>query len=228
MFKEVLLFYLIGHISILALIAGFFSTEILLVLSALAGAGEIPIWVVFVFGLLGEIVHDIVFFYLAKTRFIFWVKKKLKILKGTNKVEELIEKTAYGGYFIPILMAKFVYGVRDALILYVGHKEKDFGKYFAACFPASVISLAVLTGLGWLGGKGIIALSGWYGGLEKVVGLIIISAIIVYVAYQIVGKIAYRMYINSMKNITKGIKKIDKNISGIVKATGIMSVKNKK
>lgn len=215
MLKDVMLLMLFGHIPLLAFIAGAVSTEVLIILSALAGAGNSSIWLVFLFGLLGEVFHDTVFFYLAKTNFIKWVNKKLKLSKGRNRIAELIEKTAYRGYFLPIFLAKFIYGVRDGVILYVGHKEKNFRKYFIACISASIISLAIFVGLGWLAGKGIIALSIIYGGIEKIIGLILIAVIIVYIAYRIVGKIVLRIYDNSLKRINSHIKRIDKKINNM-------------
>lgn len=189
-FEEVLMQILQAYTPALAFVAGLMLGDALILLGALAGAGKLNIFVIFIFGLIGELVHDSVFFYLAKSNFIYYVKRKLKLHKGRNKAAELIEKLAgtRAGYFVPLFFAKFIYGVRDSVVLYIGHKEKNFKKYFLRCLLASILSIAIIISLGWLAGRGFTEIIHVFKGIEKGVGLLLISLFVAYVLYRLIGK----------------------------------------
>lgn len=206
-FEEVVIAFLQAYTPALAFVAGLILGDSLILLAALAGAGELNILIIFVFALLGETVHDSAFFYFSKSRIVKYIKRKLELDKGKNRAAEMIEGLASrtGGYFVPLFLAKFVYGVRDSVVLYVGHKQKNFKKYILTCICASVCTLAIVLGLGWLAGRGFTEIIPVFKGIEKGVGILIIALVIAYIIYRLIGKFVIRI-------VRKYFDKIDKMI----------------
>ncbi|MEK6855890.1 MAG: hypothetical protein AABX66_01895 [Nanoarchaeota archaeon] len=188
--EGVIISFLQNYTSALAFVAGLMLGDALILLAALAGAGKLNIITIFVFAVLGEIVHDTVFFYFSKSSVVHYIKRKLKLHKGDNKAAQMIERLADTklGYFLPLFLAKFVYGIRDSVILYVGHKEKDFRKYFLTCLAATVSSILVVLTLGWFAGLGFTEIIPIFKGIEKGVGILLITVIVAYVLYRLLGK----------------------------------------
>lgn len=189
-----------------AFASGLLLGDALILLAALAGAGKLNILVIFFFGLLGELMHDSFFFYISKSAFVHRIKRKLKLHKGRNHAAELIEKLAStkGGYFVPLFFAKFIYGIRDSVILYVGHKVYDFKKYFLICLAASVCSISIILGLGWLAGRGFNEIIPVFKGFEKGLGLILVSILVLYIVYRLIGNVIISLARRHLRKI--GIK----------------------
>src|SRR3989344_940468 len=185
-FEEAVIAFLQAYTPALAFVAGLLLGDSLILLAALAGAGKLNIFTIFIFAIIGEIFHDAVFFYFSKSRIVNYVKRKLRLNKGKNRAAEMIEKLASytGGYFVPLFLAKFIYGVRDSVVLYVGHKQKDFRKYIFTCICASICTLSIVLGLGWLAGRGFTEIIPVFKGIEKGVGILIITLIIAYIIYR--------------------------------------------
>ncbi|MEK6928094.1 MAG: hypothetical protein AABX11_06705 [Nanoarchaeota archaeon] len=190
-FQEVVFTILYNYTSALSFVAGLLLGDVLILLAALAGAGKLNIGTIFIFGLLGEITHDVLFFFIGKSRFVKYMKVKLKLNKGENKASALIEKLAStrGGYFVPLFFAKFIYGIRDSVILYFAHKEHNFGRYIRSTFLASICSISIILGLGWLAGQGFNQIIPLFKGFEKGVGLVLVTVLVLYFVYRLIGKL---------------------------------------
>jgi len=189
-FQEVVISILQIYTPLFSFAAGLALGDALILLAALAGAGKINILTIFIFGLLGEIVHDSAFFYIGKSNLVHYLKKKLKLHEGRNRAAELIEKMANtkAGYLVPLFFAKFVYGIRDSVILYIAHKDRNFKRYFLRCLAASVCSLTIVLSLGWLAGQGFTAIIPVFKGIEKGIGLLLLSLLVSYILYRLLGR----------------------------------------
>ena len=84
-------------------------------------------------------------------------------------------------YFLPVLIAKFVYGVRDAVILYVAHNNKNFKRYLIVVACADLIWLVTITSVGWLTGQGFTVFVRLFRGFEKWLFILLAGAIIWYI-----------------------------------------------
>lgn len=209
MFEGGILGFLVSNYVFLAFLSGFILGDMLLVLAALAGAGGGNIGIVYAFGLLGEVVHDSLFFYIGKTRFVNYIKIKLKLHKRGNLLSEIIDRftNTRFGYFTPLFFAKFFYGVRDSAVLYYAHMENNFRKYFFTCTLAAICNLAIMVSIGWLAGRGLIELRGIYHGIEMGIGLLILLLIGGYIAYNSIGRIALKIIKRKLKiNLIKNKK----------------------
>jgi membrane protein DedA with SNARE-associated domain len=199
-FVEVILALFQNYTSVLALIAGLLVGDLVLLLGILSGAGKINFWTIIIFAFLGGLIHDTLFYVISNSKFAKRIKKRFKLDKKRNKVVEFIEKLGNRNYFIPVLIAKFIYGVRDVIILYVAHNEKDFKKYMITVASADLIWLSTVTGLGWLAGNGYTQITTIFKGFEKWIFLFAIGLVIYYL-------IVRSVLIYLMKRTRKMIKK---------------------
>lgn len=165
---------------ILAFIAGLAIGDLMIFLGILAGAGKANFFLLVLIALIGGILHDTFMYLVANTKFAGYIKKRLKISKKRNKIAMFIESMKGKNYFIPILIAKFVYGVRDAAIIYVAHNNKKFKKFILTVALADLIWLLTITFVGWLAGKGFTTILTLFKGFEKWLFLIVISILAIY------------------------------------------------
>ena len=128
--QEVIVTFLYSYAPLLSFFAGLVAGDVLILLAVFAGAGQIELWVVFLFGLLGEMAHDSAFYFISNSSLAHYIKRKLKLSRKKNIIAQFIEKVGGKSYFLPLFFAKFIYGVRDVTILYISHNERNFKRYF--------------------------------------------------------------------------------------------------
>lgn len=179
--QEVLISTLQAYTPLLAFLAAAFIGDALIILGALAGAGKLSIWTIAIFGLLGELFHDILFYFISNSKFANYIKKKLKLSKKRSKIAGFIEKLGKNSYFLPLFIAKFIYGVRDAMVLYVSHNEKKFKRYLWLILRIDILWLAIILMVGWLAGKGFTELLYVLKGIEKGLLILVLTIILIYI-----------------------------------------------
>lgn len=202
-FEEVLLAFFRDYTPLLAFFGGLFVGDLMILLGILAGAGKANFFIILLFGFLGGLLHDIVFYFVAHTKLVDIIKKKFKLSKKRNKIAQLIEKMGRGNYFLPVLIAKFVYGVRDAVVLYVAHNNKKLKNYLYVVASAEIIWLVTITSVGWLAGKGFITIASISKGYEKWLFILLAALILIYFINKFIISFV-------LKHIRKHAKKIIK------------------
>jgi membrane protein DedA with SNARE-associated domain len=188
---------------ILAFLAGLFIGDLVLVLGLFAGAGKTNFWIIILFAFIGGLIHDIIFYFISNSKFAHFIKKKFKLSKKRNKIAHYIERLSNGSYFIPVLIAKYVYGVRDAVILYVAHNEKSLRKYIFTVSPADLIWLFSVTGLGWLAGKGYTSIIPLVQGFEKWIFLVFLGLLVYYLILRIIAGFIFKELTKHTKRLIK-------------------------
>ncbi|MEK6850517.1 MAG: hypothetical protein AABX85_03000 [Nanoarchaeota archaeon] len=179
--EEVLVSFFYMYAPLLAFIAGLAIGDLMLFLGILAGAGKINFFIILLFGFIGGLIHDILFYFIANSPTAHFIKKRFKLSKRKNKIAGFIEKIGNGHYFLPILIAKFVYGVRDAVILYVAHNNKNFKRYLLVVACADFIWMTTIVSIGWLAGQGFTAFINLFRGFEKWLFILLAGLIILYI-----------------------------------------------
>jgi len=179
-FEEMLISFFQNYSSALAFMSGLMIGDLMIFLGILAGAGKVNFFAVLFFGFLGGLIHDIAFYLVANSRFAHSFKKRLKLSKKRNKLIQIIEKLGNGHYFLPVLMAKFVYGVRDIMILYVAHNNKSFKKYIRTISLADLIWISTVTSIGWLAGRGFTTIVTIFKGFEKWLFILLAGIVLLY------------------------------------------------
>ena len=182
-----ILIELVGSYSaLLSYISGLLTEEFLIFLAILSGANVLPIWIIFVFGFLGIMTHDILFYFIGRSKLAYYIKKRFQIAKRHKKIELFIEKTGRKSIFLQLLFSKFIYGIRIAIVIYVSHKEPKFRKYLVYNSLAVLIWLIIMLPLGWLAGQGFTQLLHVAKGIEKFLAIFLFSLLILYIFRKLI------------------------------------------
>jgi len=196
--EEVVIQIFQSHVPLLAFVAGLLLGDVLIFLAMLSGVGKIHFGVILVFGLMGDITHDLLLYFFSNSKLAYFIKKKIKLSKKKNVIVQFIEKiNIRKSYFVPLVISKFFYGIRDAVILYVSHGERDIKRYLLTISMAGFIWILTITGAGWLAGRGFSGLLSFFKGFEKIVLVLVIGAII----FLVIGKTIFNLLFKFIKKI---------------------------
>lgn len=175
-----LLIALAPYAPLVAFIAGFLTEDLLLFIAFLAGTGDLPIIVVSIFGLLGILAHDSVVYWCAKSSLATRIVARWKPKERYRGLAQFLERLSREHYFFPLVLSKFVYGTRTALVVYAARSERSTARFFTFNALAAAIWIAVMMPLGWLAGRGVSVLAFIVRDLEKVLGVIVLAVLVVY------------------------------------------------
>ena len=164
--------------------AAIWGEVVVISLAFLAAQGLYPLWIVFVFGLLGTIFADCLWFLLGRIKLFNKNKILRKIVKKYKKIEKKIERFGKNNDFAIIFVTKFLYGTRIITAIYVGlNKRLKFGRFLLYDSISTIIWLTSMIAIGWLAGKGV----EWIVHLYKSLGLaltILIGLVILFVLLE--------------------------------------------
>ncbi len=170
----------------LAFLSGLFVGDLMLILGIMTGVGEANLFLIIFFGLIGGVIHDICLYIISNSNLMKFVKKKYELSGKKNKIVNFVEKLGNGNYFWPLLIAKFVYGARSAVTLYVAHNHKSFKKYLFIVSTTELIWISTITSIGWVAGRGFTTILRLFRGAEKVLLVIFFGAILIYLIHKLV------------------------------------------
>lgn len=176
------------NIALVSAIAGILSEDVLLFFIILAGTGVTNLWTVVIFGFIGIIIHDSLFYFIARSDIVKKWRMKIKFSEKNKGVILFIERIGNGGYFKPLLLSKLVYGTRIPLVFYVAHREKSFGRFTFYNTLAVLSWFLIMAPFGWLAGQGFSKLLRIARGIEKILAVILILTLIVYVVRKLVSR----------------------------------------
>jgi len=174
--REVIV-WLSAYLPLASTIAGITSEDTLLFLLIVTG-GKLNFWIICIFGFLGVMIHDVVAFFLCKTQFADKVSKLINPPHNQNLAVKFLDKFKKGDYLIPLLISKFIYGIRVAVLVYVSRKEKSFSKFFIKNASVTLVWFAVMMPLGLLAARGFSKILRIVKGTEKLIALIFLSILI--------------------------------------------------
>jgi membrane protein DedA with SNARE-associated domain len=170
-------------------------------MAMLAGAGKVSIWSICIFAFLGGVIHDLLFFAAAQSKIFVKLAKKLGLKENKIKILNLILKTTRKNFFFTLIIAKFIYGVRDATVLYYAHHEKKLKKYLVNTLSAEFLWLSTILSVGWLAGRGFSEILKVLKGLEKALLFIILILISSLILHQIITKVFKKIFNIEIKKI---------------------------
>lgn len=165
-----------------AFVAGFLTEDLLLFFAFLAGTGDLSIIAASIFGLLGILAHDAFVYWCAYSSLATKIFERWKPKERYRGIATFLKKLGRGHYFFPLVLSKFVYGTRTALVVYAARSEHSTVRFFAFNALAAAIWIAVMMPLGWLAGRGVSVLAFIVRDIEKVLGIIVLAMVVVYLA----------------------------------------------
>lgn len=166
------------HSYLTSFISGFLSEDLLLLLAIASGGSSINFWALCLFGFLGVVIHDAIIYLIAQLRPLRRWMVKLEKKEGSKPLVRFVERLGRGDYLIPLCISKFIYGTRIALILYVGHKERNFWRFFFANTFCIFVWFVIMMPIGWLAGRGFTQVLGVVRGVEKALGMLVLFIIL--------------------------------------------------
>ncbi|MBI3334701.1 hypothetical protein HYZ97_04390 [Candidatus Pacearchaeota archaeon] len=184
--KELIL-ALIEQPVLISLIAGIFGEDYVLLLMVLAGTGTIAFWKIIVFGFIGVMLHDIVVYFMGRTEMFSRFFSKQKEKKRHKKKNAWVLSLGHGGYIVPMIISKFIYGTRVFATLYASQRERKFSKFFLINSGAVLLWFAVMAPVGWFAGKGFTKLLAVVNTIEKVL-VILLALIVIYFVIHFIYK----------------------------------------
>ena len=186
--NEIILFLLV-HPKILSFAAGLVAEEVLLILAIFSGKGFITSpWTIAVFGYLGVMVIDTVYFFIGRTKFIGGLREHRLLSRSYRKLPKFMTELKHKNEFLFLFSTKFIYGVRTFGIISLGHKGTTFGKFLKYNTLAVAIWFAIMLPLGWLAGQGL----GDFFSIAQHVDRLLLVAVIIVIVYYVVIKSVFR------------------------------------
>jgi membrane protein DedA with SNARE-associated domain len=201
MIEEYISANLQNYISLVSLISGFSFGDILILLAMLAGAGKAKISVIFAFAFLGGLVHDLLFFAIAKSDIFKKIAEPIIQKKKKTKILQFILSTTKKNMFFTLLIAKFIYGVRDITILYYAHNSKTLRKYLMNALSAEFLWLSAILSIGWLAGRGFTEILKIFKGLEKLLLIAVLFLIVSLVLRKLISKIFDKIFSIKLRRV---------------------------
>jgi membrane protein DedA with SNARE-associated domain len=129
--------------------------DMLVFFSILSGRGLIPFWEVILFGFFGVLAGNTVYFFLAKTKLLKKIEKKIDLDKKYGRLSKLIYGLRKKNTLFLLIIAKFIISVRLGTVLYLSAKGMSYKKFIKQDLIAFFIWGAIMLPAGWLLGRGI-------------------------------------------------------------------------
>ncbi|MDP2926191.1 MAG: VTT domain-containing protein [Nanoarchaeota archaeon] len=181
------------HPYMISFISGVISEELVVFLAILSGRDLLPFWIVLIFGTLGALFLNSLWFLLGKSRFgkkiDHYFLKKLK--KHKSHIQKLYSINRKRNLFY-LIGTKFIYGTRNVAAFYYGMKGMGYKKFIVYDSIAMIIWALIMLPAGWLAGNGFNRLLKLTRGVEKFLAVILFSAIVIYIIQHIIRKILVR------------------------------------
>lgn len=157
--------------------AFFFGDSVILTSAYLAGQLEWSVAPIFFAALLGTVISDSLWYFFG----VFFAGRfsNVKFLqKERAKMSGFIERLVGEKPWLALMMVKFLYGSRVAMILYAAAKRLHFGLFTLFNTLGAIIWLFVFIPLGYFAGKGVSQAAPLMEALPAALVVLIVSIII--------------------------------------------------
>lgn len=179
---------------LIAFLGGLFGgEEVIITLSFLSANGFIPIWILFVFALIGVFLSDIFVFFIGKLRIIKNFKNIEKFSKVYMQVDSRISKLTRESVFLTLLYTKFLYGTRVLTLIYVGLKDIKLRKFMLYDFIVTFIWMCVIVSIGWFAGSSYNLIYKIFKNVQIALLTILIFVVLFFILRKWVGKKLIKM-----------------------------------
>jgi membrane protein DedA with SNARE-associated domain len=143
-----------SHAIWISLIAGFLAgEELILVLGFLSAQGMLPIWIVFIFGLIGLLVRDTLLYFVGFLRPFYKLNKYARVNKISANLDSFIQKATKQSMARMLLYTKFIFGTRILTSLYLGYKRVKPGKFIFNNAVIWAILVTIFISFGYFAGE---------------------------------------------------------------------------
>ncbi len=155
----------------------------IITLSFLSQQGYISLANVIIYGFIGAILADLIWYVVTKSKLIQKLKSWKKIKHHYENVEKKIESASHRKDFFILLTAKFVVGTRVVTILYLTLRKIRLSKFLLFSAITNAIWLGSMITIGVLAGRGFAIL-----GIFDKIQYIITGVVLVLIAWHFIEK----------------------------------------
>lgn len=182
--RGVIEFYPILSLIILSLIG----SETVIFLAFLSGAGyfSLPVWLIFIVGLLAVIILDYIYYRVGKFEFLKKMYPEKLHKKKYNTFFNYVKSKTHDNIFMLLLISKFFYGFRQMVTLYFGYHKLKYREFFKKDSIALIIYFTIMIPLAWFLGNEIGASFSDVEQLEKILMIGIFVLIFIYIIGRII------------------------------------------
>ncbi len=129
--------------------------ETLILLSILASHEVLDIGYVLIFFYAGILVSDSIWYFLGKSKLIYWLMNKKIISKTFLYWDKLLNKATEKSDFQVLFFTKFLYGTRILTLMYLSNVRLKFKSFILYNIIANFVWVSTILLIGWSAGKGI-------------------------------------------------------------------------
>ncbi len=201
--------HLLNHYPHLFLFIGpILGEEVLLVLVFLAGGGIVPLWSVMIYGLLGMLFADCLWYLLGRASLTSaFISKQNFFKKGQRELGALEQISSHKLLFI-FPLTKFVYGTRSISLFLSGLKKIPFWKLLIADIISIIIWAGIMFPLALFAGHGTISSFASVKRIEHFIGYFLVGIFFLFVIVKYL-----------IPWIVKSLLKKDENLNANLKQT---------
>ncbi len=134
--------------------------------------------------------HDYFMYVVVTSQIAKRMRTRFEQKYTKNPLVVFIEHLGKTRYFLPLLISKFVYGARIALIIYGSAREKKAGTFLFYNALAVALWFAIMMPIGWFAGRGFIHLLQVARGLEKVLAVTLFFFLLVFLIHSMFKRLA--------------------------------------
>lgn len=180
---------LVSHHQVIVVFVGmmFFGDTFLLAVSYLSGQGVLsPITILWA-GFLGTLVADVGWFYIGRLANTTFSKFFDKYRHRMEHVLGLMERLVGQRPFVYLILAKFLYGTRILIIVYVALQKMKLRTFLLFDAVGTALLHSVLILIGWLAGRGIAEIA-IFSKLQYSLGFLILLIIVIKFAAKMTSR----------------------------------------
>lgn len=164
-------------------------------LAIISGNGLIRFWEVLVFGLLGLLLQDVLWFYFARGSIFRWIRIKLRKSGIYKRASAFVRKVRHKNSIVYLTYSKFFKGARLISVTQVARESKGLLEFLAKDFIALLIWAVIMLPLGWFAGRGFAMALHVFRNID---GIIVTALLILLVFYLLEGVV--RRFIERVLN----------------------------
>lgn len=151
----------------------------ILPLGFLAAQGTVSIFALLIFGLMGTLFSDVLWFFLAKTTIVKKMISHHYANKTISVVHQAINRISKGNYLATLILAKFVVGTRILLIMYISTTDIGFKRFVRYNVIAIFLWLVIVASIGFISGLGFTYFAEILENMYAAIGFVLLVVILI-------------------------------------------------
>ncbi|MEK6924741.1 MAG: VTT domain-containing protein [Nanoarchaeota archaeon] len=165
-----------------------FGEEVVIILGFISGLGLLPLWILFVFGFIGTLLSDLLWFVVGKTLFRER-KNHWAIHTHYHKFMRHVDRMAANNMFFALFITRFFYFFRLFAIVHLSRLGMPYRRFLLYEIPIIGVWLVIFVAIGWFFGSAAVQYLDVFGGLQKIIASIVIILVMSLLIKSLIRKV---------------------------------------